>query len=206
MNLKNYLIYYIKLRINKLHKNRELELEVYKWIITEKSISDNEIVRRLDQRNFKISAPSIATWKRHWLPEIEKEFKFESSELTVDKFVHLNQLKENLKIINERILVLKQIIDSKKTTTSEGKEINFLSIDAESNLRDYIKESNNLHKTIINLSPDINVSGVIQDVLSHTIKVVLLCFRDEEDKKKWPKLKQDLIDLEMTLKEKYSIK
>ena len=194
------------MRINKLHKNRDLELEVYKWIATERGVSDNEIVRRLEQRNFKITAPSIATWKKKYLPELEKEFQFNESELVLDKVIHLNQLKDNLKIINERILILKQIIDSKKRITSEGKEIDYLSEDVESNLRDYIKESNNLHKTIISLSPDINVVNVIQDVLSHCIKVTLLCYSGEEEKKKWPKLKQEMIDLESKLKDKYSIK
>lgn len=184
----------------KLQKNRALSIEVFKWIKHNPSISDREIVEKLKLVNYKISAPSIAKWRKEIFPEFEKEFETPEELPSFDKFTSLSELHNLLKIVKERINALQTMIDEKVKQDKDGKITAYLSEITESHFRDYIALANKINENIIKSTPDINIIHIIQYTMKEFLRLTLTTFSSDQEKLKWNKFKQDVLDLEVELK------
>lgn len=198
---------------DKLNKNPKIKLIVARWIKKNPSISDYEISKRLGSEfGFKISDPSVKSWRDNFYSDVVKELEESDNiledpviadPLTEDKLKNvdeLNKLIQDLKEIKDKI---KEVIDSKTRVQSDGTKVAYFDEDLMkmyynciSSLYDMVKEKN---RVVGNISP----YSIARATLDGSIEVFMSVLGTIEID--IGRLKMEMGDFNEKLKEKYSI-
>lgn len=200
---------------NKLTKNPELEKTVIKWIEEDKDISDYEISKRLkDRYNFKITSPTISSWKKNYFNNAKKKFEVKLTEKdkeifkTVDfKYNCLNSLTVDLKKIEKRISVLDTVLKSKQKTDKDGNKIPYIDSYLESMYKEYTKLVVEIKEKLIKYSDNQSPFDIVSAIINQTLEEILTIMKMSNVKEDgMNRLKNYFRDLYNEYKVKYDIK
>lgn len=215
---------------DKLHNNPKLEQIVIRWINEEPSLSNYKIAEKLrSDFKFKISSPSIKTWRNKWYSEM-KDIKPEYEdiidknqdiveiskfhEISIDKFKNII---ETIKMLNELEVCMERV---RKTFLNEREEIDektgevtivsaekyFFDKEKEDVYRGYINEIVKVRKTINGMLGDVNIYKLLKEEIVNFIKGVVFKVYDATDKELYEKFKKESAEFDTMIRKKYLIK
>lgn len=215
---------------DKLHNNPKLEQIVIRWINEEPSLSNYKIAEKLKSDfKFKISSPSIKTWRDKWYSEM-KDIKPEYEdiidknqdiveiskfhEISIDKFKNII---ETIKMLNELEVCMERV---RKTFLNEREEIDektgevkivsaekyFFDKEKEDVYRGYINEIVKVRKTINGMLGDVNIYKLLKEEIVNFIKGVVFKVYDATNKELYEKFKRESAEFDTMIRKKYLIK
>lgn len=217
-------------RGDKLHNNPKLEAIVIRWINEEPSLSNYKIAEQLrEQFKFKITSPSIKTWRTKWYDKMKNEVKPEYEdviktndtveisvyhEISIDKY---KNILETMKMLNELEVCMERVkstfsggevdvVDEKTGEVTKVDNKYFFDKDKEDVYRGYISEILKIRKTIDGMLGEANIYKLVKEELMNFVKGVVFKVYSPENEELYEKFKKESAEFDTMLRQKYLVK
>lgn len=198
----------------KIHNNSTIENMVIGWLVSNPSISDYEIAKRLTEKDFKVSAHLVKGWKEHFYLSQKKELinKVKSGELESEEplFTEIDKISNFKDFIRYKkdLTEVYQILVSKvreKALNEDGSINIFYNKDDYTLIKDYISTLSMLTDKIDRLIGTVNIYKILEEVIEKLLEYVAITFPYDGNEKEYGSLKDHIKSYEKELRERYSI-
>jgi len=199
----------------KLEKNEKVRNKVIEWIVQEPSLTDYAIVQRLkDELKYKCSQPSIASWRKNYLPQHiqahEMSLKTLTNQVVSDKIdIKLG----NLELLNrfiadfekrrDLLALIMPTYESQPSGTDRVIYINVETMDLEKQYQDMSKFILDLTRERDKITGSFSPYDVAIDTAHKMIEVFVLNFKPDEKSPEYKQFQDALVDFDNNLKERY---
>ena len=215
---------------DKLHNNPKLETIVIRWINEEPSLSNYKIAEKLrEEYKFKITSPSIKTWRGKWYDKMKNDVKQEYEDILanknndtitisdfhdipIDKFKNIHEtIKVLLELESCMERVKKTFSNDYSETEGENKDDSkrdkyFFDKEKEDVYRGYINEIVKVRKVLDVMLGDVNIYKLVQAEIVNFIKGVVFKIYNPEDKELYERFKKESAEFDTMLRQKYLVK
>jgi hypothetical protein len=201
----------------KIHKYERVRNAVFKWIVSEPSITDSKISERLrDELNFKASQPSVASWRENYFPEMFKAYEGKLEDMATDVTVKIDTKLDSLEKLNAYITefekrreLLAMIMPSYSVDPNNTSGVRYVSANEQALEERYY----NTAKFVIDLlkERDKLIGGwspydVATDTAQQVVKMVALYLKVDTETEEYKSFKEALVQFDASLRERYNVK
>lgn len=164
---------------HKISENKNIENQIVSWIQLDNDITDYEINKRLKEKfNFKISQPTIKSWRVNYYNENSNKLSVLNNEINTKdldlKHEQLNNLLDLLKDFHERKNIIKKVLESKTFVDKDGNVTPRIDTFIEGLYKDYLNSIINLEDKILKYTAGANPFFIAKEVMEKITKYVLI--------------------------------